>query len=74
MKLLKYEDVVKAVDEHTNDDGQLDDDITCILEEVPAAKPLISNWKNGFRKKLMTHKENGIHMLWKKRYRKEMHI
>lgn len=37
MKLLKYEDVIKAVDEHTNDDGRLDDDITCILEEVPAA-------------------------------------
>lgn len=37
MKLLKYEDVVKAVDKHTNDDGRLDDDITCILEEVPTA-------------------------------------
>lgn len=37
MKLLKYEDVVKVVDKHTNDDGRLDDDITCILEEVPAA-------------------------------------
>lgn len=33
MKLLKYEDVIKAVDEHTNDDGRLDDDITCILEK-----------------------------------------
>lgn len=37
MKLLKYEDVVKVIDEHTNEDGLLDDDITCILEEVPAA-------------------------------------
>lgn len=24
MKLLKYEDVVKAIDEHTNDDGRLE--------------------------------------------------
>lgn len=23
MKLLKYEDVVKAIDKHTNDDGQV---------------------------------------------------
>lgn len=44
MKLLKYEDVVKAVDEHTNDDGQLDDDITCILEEVPAANIELEKW------------------------------
>lgn len=44
MKLLKYEDVVKAVDEHTNDDGQLDDDITCILEEVLAANIELEKW------------------------------
>lgn len=44
MKLLKYEDVVKTVDEHTNDDGQLDDDITCILEEVPAANIELEKW------------------------------
>lgn len=44
MKLLKYEDVVKAVDEHTNDDGRLDDDITCILEEVPAANIELEKW------------------------------
>ena len=30
--------VVKAVDKHTNDDGTLDDDITCILEEVPSVR------------------------------------
>lgn len=36
-RLLREEDVIKAVDEHTNDDGYLDDDITCILEEVPTA-------------------------------------
>ena len=44
MKLLKYEDVVKAVDEHTNDDGRLDDDITCILEEVPVANIGLEKW------------------------------
>lgn len=44
MKLLKYEDVVKAVDKHTNDDGLLDDDITCILEEVPAANIELEKW------------------------------
>ena len=44
MKLLKYEDVVKAVDEHTNDDGRLYDDITCILEEVPAANIELEKW------------------------------
>ena len=33
-RLLCEDDVIKAVDRHTNDDGTLDDDITCILEEV----------------------------------------
>lgn len=33
-RLLYEADVIKAVDKHTNDDGTLDDDITCILEEV----------------------------------------
>lgn len=33
-RLLCEDDVIKAVDKHTNDDGTLDDDITCILEEV----------------------------------------
>lgn len=31
--------VVRAVDKYTNDDGTLDDDITCILEEVPSVRP-----------------------------------
>ena len=44
MKLLKYEDVVKAVDEHTNDDGRLDDDITCVLEEVPVVNINLVEW------------------------------
>lgn len=33
-RLLCEDDVIKAVDKHTNDDGSLDDDITCILEEA----------------------------------------
>lgn len=33
-RLLCEDDVIKAVDKHTNDDGSLDDDISCILEDV----------------------------------------
>ena len=33
-RLLCEDDVIKAVDKHTKEDGTLDDDITCILEEV----------------------------------------
>ena len=33
-RLLCEDDVIKAVDKHTNDDGTLDDDISCILEEI----------------------------------------
>lgn len=33
-RLLLESDVIKAVDKHTNDDDQLDNDISCILEEV----------------------------------------
>ena len=33
-RLLCEDDVIKAVYKHTNDDGMLDDDISCILEEV----------------------------------------
>ena len=33
-RLLCEDDIIKAVDKHTNDDGSLDDDISCILEEV----------------------------------------
>lgn len=41
-RYLLESEVVKAVDRHTGDDGRLDDDITCILEEVEdefTAKP-----------------------------------
>ena len=32
--MVSIEDVVKAVDAHTDDEGKLDDDITCILERI----------------------------------------
>lgn len=44
MRLLNEEDVVKAVDKHTLDDDRLDDDITCILEEVPTASIGLEKW------------------------------
>lgn len=31
---VKESNVVKVVDKHTNDDGTLDDDISCVLEEI----------------------------------------
>lgn len=33
-RLLFEKDVIRAVDQHTNNDSQLDDDISCILEEL----------------------------------------
>ena len=33
-RLLCEDDVIKAVDKHTKEDDMLDDDISCILEEV----------------------------------------
>ena len=33
-RLLCEDDVINAVDKHTTNDGSLDDDISCILEEV----------------------------------------
>ena len=33
-RILCEDDVIKAVDKHTNKDGTLDNDISCILEEV----------------------------------------
>ena len=37
MRLLNEKDVIRAVDKHTKEDNTLDDDISCILEEVPTA-------------------------------------
>lgn len=36
-RLLLESEVIKVVDKHTNDDSRLDDDISCILEEVDTA-------------------------------------
>ena len=33
-RLLFEKDVIKAVDKHMNDDSRLDNDISCILEEI----------------------------------------
>ena len=33
-RLLFEKDVIRAVDKHTKDENQLDNDISCILEEV----------------------------------------
>ena len=43
-RLLFEKDVIKAVDKHTNDDSQLDDDISCILEELKS--PIIVGSKD----------------------------
>ena len=36
-RLLLERDVIKAIDKHTNDNNKLDNDISCILEEVGTA-------------------------------------
>lgn len=36
-RLLLERDVIKAIDRHTNDNNKLDNDISCILEEVGTA-------------------------------------
>ena len=44
MRLLNEDDVVKTIDKHTLNDGRLDNDITCILEEVPTANIGLKKW------------------------------
>lgn len=39
-RLLFEKDVIKAVDKHMNDDSRLDNDISCILEELKS--PIMS--------------------------------
>ena len=36
-RLLLQSDVIRIVDKHTNDENQLDNDISCILEEIETA-------------------------------------
>ena len=49
-RLLFEKDVIRAVDKHTNDDNELDDDISCILEELKSpifvgSKEAMNNFK-----------------------------
>ena len=49
-RLLFEKDVIRAVDKHTNDDSKLDDDISCILEELKSpifvgSKEAMNNFK-----------------------------
>lgn len=37
MRLVDVDAVIMAVDKHTFNENSLDDDISCILEEVPTA-------------------------------------
>ena len=49
-RLLFDKDVIRAVDKHTNEYGELDDDISCILEELKSpifvgSKEAMNNFK-----------------------------
>lgn len=49
-RLLFEKDIIKAVDKHTKDDDRLDDDISCILEELKSpifvgSKEAMNNFK-----------------------------
>ncbi len=35
MRLIDADEAIKAIDNHTREDGTLDDDISCIIDEVP---------------------------------------
>ena len=41
-RLLRESEVIAAVDKHTNNYNRLDDDITCILEEVEEEAAIIT--------------------------------
>lgn len=42
-RYVRESDVVKAIDKHTREDGTLDDDISCILEEVESVDAKYTN-------------------------------
>ena len=49
-RLLLESEVIKTVDKHTNDENQLDNDISCILEELKSpvfvgSKDALNNFK-----------------------------
>ena len=54
-RLLFERDVIKAVDKHTTDDEKLDNDISCILEEVKS--PIFIGSREGLNS-LNTELEN----------------
>ena len=47
-RILLEEDVIKTVDKHTNENGTLDNDISCILEEVKSV--VIMGYKEAMSK------------------------
>ena len=49
-RLLFERDVIKAVDKHTTDDEKLDNDISCILEEVKS--PIFIGSREGLNTEL----------------------
>ena len=56
--LLRKNDVIKAVDKHTKDNGSLDDDISVILEEVEEVN--IKNKKENEVYEVIDRVYNGI--------------
>lgn len=56
--MLRKNDVIKAVDKHTKDNGSLDDDISVILDEVEEVK--IKNKKENEVYEVIDRVYNGI--------------
>ena len=50
-------DVIKAIDKHTREDGTLDDDISCILEEVESVDAKYTNVPSKWIPKIEERKE-----------------
>lgn len=61
-RLLFESDVIAAVDKHIDDEDKLDDDISCILEEINSAPPpmFVSQDKTGEIK--LIHKQKRVQL------------
>lgn len=59
-RLLLEDDVIKAVDKHTNEDGTLDNDISCILEEVKSV--VIAGSKEAMSKSVANEPKYDFHV------------
>lgn len=59
-RILCEDDVIKAVDKHTNEDGTLDNDISCILEEVKSV--VIAGSKETMKKFIATEPKYDFHV------------